>query len=294
MARSANPADDVAQMTKAGLLDEVARLRTRLDELTQSNADLERANHVPYIVNNGQEALDKLENGKYDLIILDMQMPVMGGIEAAKIHNFTNSGNRTPIIILTANATKEAIEECEEANIDAYLTKPIDVEKLLYTISSLTHGADQTTQSNIDLRESQKGASIHSMHDIDKDQEDNASSVLDLNTIDDLRALADDSSFLSGLIDGFIEGSQKMISEMETSLSQNDIPEFYEKAHALKGSSGSIGAIALHHICTLDHVNELSTSELISILKAIKKTFKKTADELSRFTGEPAHASTTS
>ena len=250
---------------------------------------LERANHVPHIVNNGQEALDKLENGTYDLIILDMQMPVMGGIEAAKIHNFTNLGNRTPIIILTANATKEAIQECDEANIDAYLTKPIDVEKLLYTISSLTHDADQKIQTDIDLSDTRKGASIHSMHDMDKDQEGDAASLLDLNTIDDLRALADDNSFLTGLISGFIEGSQKMISEMETALSQNDIPEFYEKAHALKGSSGSIGAIALHHICTLDHANKLSTSDLISLLKDIEKTFKKTSDELSRLTEEQTH-----
>ena len=83
-----------------------------------------------------------------------------------------------------------------------------------------------------------------------------------------------------------------MIAEMEMALSQNDISEFYEKAHALKGSSGSIGAIALHHLCTLDHANGLTTSELISLLKDIKKTFKKTSDELSTLTGEQAHAST--
>ena len=101
---------------------------------------LERGNHSPHIVSNGQEALDAIEEDKFDLIIMDMQMPVMGGIEAAKIYNFsTNGKEKVPIIILTANVTTEALRECQEANVSAYLTKPIDVNKLLETIHTLSN-----------------------------------------------------------------------------------------------------------------------------------------------------------
>ena len=92
---------------------------------------LEHAGHTPNIVENGQLALDALENAIFDLIIMDMQMPVMGGIDAAKIYHYTTSPeDQKPIIILTANATKEAMKQCEDANINAYLTKPIEAKKL--------------------------------------------------------------------------------------------------------------------------------------------------------------------
>ena len=110
---------------------------------------LEYGGHTVTISNNGEIALDLLEQQQFDLIILDMQMPVMGGIEATKIFRFMYPDKKDiPIIILTANATKEAKAACKEANVDAYLTKPIEPEKLLNTISSLinNHNKKQSHQ----------------------------------------------------------------------------------------------------------------------------------------------------
>ena len=71
-------------------------------------------------------------------------MPIMGGIEAAKIYHFsTSSEKKAPIIILTANATTEALRECEDAKVDAYLTKPINIKKLLSTIARITSEINQ-------------------------------------------------------------------------------------------------------------------------------------------------------
>ena len=100
---------------------------------------LAHGNHKVDLVENGEEALDKLEENTYDLLILDMNMPQMGGLEVVKVHRaLSRQPVDTPVIILTANATLEAKQECERAHIDAYLTKPVDALTLLDTVARLT------------------------------------------------------------------------------------------------------------------------------------------------------------
>ena len=81
---------------------------------------------------NGKEALDKARNKTYDLILMDIQMPVMGGIEATKI--LRQSDYTNPIVALTANAMKSDYDMCIEAGCDGFLTKPIIKDKLFKTI----------------------------------------------------------------------------------------------------------------------------------------------------------------
>ena len=81
---------------------------------------------------NGQEAIDKTRSKNYDLIFMDMQMPVMGGIEATKI--LRQSGYTNPIITLTANAMKSDYDMCIEAGCDDFITKPINKDKLFQAI----------------------------------------------------------------------------------------------------------------------------------------------------------------
>ena len=83
-------------------------------------------------VENGQEAIDKTRGKTYDLILMDMQMPVMGGIEATKILRQSNYTN--PIIALTANAMQSDHDSCVEAGCDEFLTKPINKDKLFQAI----------------------------------------------------------------------------------------------------------------------------------------------------------------
>ena len=81
---------------------------------------------------NGQEAIDKTRNKTYDLILMDIQMPVMGGIEATKI--LRQSDYTNPIVALTANAMKSDYDTCIAAGCDEFLTKPINKDKLFQTI----------------------------------------------------------------------------------------------------------------------------------------------------------------
>ncbi|HHA19592.1 MAG TPA: response regulator, partial [Methylophaga sp.] len=192
---------------------------------------LERGNHSPYIVNNGQEALDALEEDTFDLVIMDMQMPVMGGIEAAKIYNFSsNSNKRTPIIILTANVTTDALRECHDANVSAYLTKPIDVNKLLDTINTLSNKtSDAVVMDNEQVTNIPEGNTLSEL------------SILDYQTLESLNSLTDDNNFIPTLLSGYMADTKKQISHMEIAVSNKQYDLFRELLHAMKGSSGSVG-----------------------------------------------------
>jgi two-component system sensor histidine kinase RpfC len=234
---------------------------------------LERRNHQPCVVNNGQEALEILENNRFDLIIMDMQMPVMGGIEAAKIYNHsTTREDRAPIIILTANATIEASKECEAANIDAYLTKPINVNSLLSTIEKLTSNSKIT------------GYKEHnSSTDTQKVPDSQALPILDIGVLDNLRMLTDDISFVPSLIGGYIDDTKNQIAQMETAIANKQYAIFRELQHAMKGSSGSVGALRLHNQCKGNQNTSTDDRGYIQTLKNITIVFAETEKKLSDY-----------
>ena len=93
--------------------------------------------HKVTIANNGQEALDKLEVNSYDLCIIDMQMPVMGGLQAIKTYKNINPKSKMPFVILTANATVEEVEKGKDAGAEMFLIKPIRSVDLLKAIASI-------------------------------------------------------------------------------------------------------------------------------------------------------------
>ncbi|MCB0289074.1 MAG: response regulator [Calditrichaeota bacterium] len=98
---------------------------------------LEKKGFTVEIVNDGQEAVDAARRQRFDVILMDMQMPRMDGIEATRqIRADEGSGNGyTPIIALTANAMKSDRDTCLEAGMDAFVSKPIDADKLLAEIA---------------------------------------------------------------------------------------------------------------------------------------------------------------
>jgi len=82
-------------------------------------------------VNDGQEALTAWESGRYDLILMDCEMPVLDGYEATRrIRSRETGGEHIPIIALTAHAINGAELECRAAGMDDYVTKPMDRERL--------------------------------------------------------------------------------------------------------------------------------------------------------------------
>ena len=93
---------------------------------------LKRLGHIVTAVTSGQEAIDSIESKEFDLVLMDMQMPEMSGVEATI--EIRKLGHTLPIVALTANAFESDKKVCIEAGMNDYMTKPIDKEKLDKTI----------------------------------------------------------------------------------------------------------------------------------------------------------------
>ena len=105
------------------------------------SAVLETAGHLVDIVDDGAAAVRAAATGTYDLILMDVQMPVLDGLAATReIRASETGGRRVPIIALTANATSDEMERCRQAGMDIFLSKPVDLDLLLATIGGLKTG----------------------------------------------------------------------------------------------------------------------------------------------------------
>jgi two-component system sensor histidine kinase RpfC len=232
---------------------------------------LERAGHRPHLVENGEQALDAMEKEKFDLVLLDLHMPVMGGLETAKVARFTQHGpsSKPPLVALTADATQESRKACEEAGFDAYLTKPVEIKKLLKLIDSLIttgregHAATAMAQPH----PAGNGAS----------EEDRSGPVIDPATFNELAALGGEGDFLEKLIQIFLETGEQNIESIEKAMLARNYSRVSELAHALKGSAGQIGASTLMELC-----NRISHTQPLALKNEGNESVKVLRNEFGR------------
>lgn len=107
------------------------------NELNQQVAQalLEYNGAVVSIASNGQDALDKLSKENFDCVLMDVQMPVLDGLEATKMIRANPEWSKISIIALTANADQDYRDSCRSAGMNDFLVKPIDPEQLVSIIS---------------------------------------------------------------------------------------------------------------------------------------------------------------
>jgi two-component system sensor histidine kinase RpfC len=209
---------------------------------------LGKAGHECVLVGNGEDALDHLEQNNYDIAILDLHMPLMGGIEAARIYNYTSQKEqRTPIIMLSANATAEARKECENAGVDAYLTKPVNSQQLFSTIYNLL---------DIPLSQDRMASTALAAHKPEHDDK----AVLDQQIIAELLRLDTGNNFLGKLYTSFKQDGETLLQRITEALRQADYEQLFELIHTLKGSAGNIGASRLQASCV--RYSNMSTDTL--------------------------------
>ena len=201
---------------------------------------LERGGHEVDLVEDGEQALDRLEEKVYDLAIMDMQMPVMGGIQAIKLYRFMHPDHDAmPFLVLTANATTDAKRECEEAGVTAYLTKPVEAARLLETVERFRPHKPRTVESGTVSSPSRQQAG-------DADIEE---PILNRSVLQDLRRLDSSGEFLDELVQGFWRDGKLLLNDLEAALRSGDLSLFRHVAHGLKGHAGSVGAILLYKAC---------------------------------------------
>jgi CheY-like chemotaxis protein len=201
---------------------------------------LEKHGHTVVVANNGREALEALRCQRFDIILMDVQMPEMDGIEATAVirEKERQSGTHMPIIAMTAHAMKGDRERFLQAGMDEHVPKPINVKQLFEVINRLIPQNTEPTKSAV--------RQIHSREEISGSERNSADQreTKSVNPIDDtevvdwiaLRArLEQDLDLLEEMVDLFLETSPQLFTEIETAVASSDGPLLVRSAHSLKG-----------------------------------------------------------
>lgn len=183
---------------------------------------LEKRGHRVTVANNGIEGLETLSRAKFDLVLMDIQMPEMDGLEATRRirDDERKTGRHVPVIAMTAQAMIGDRERCLESGMDAYVVKPIHAKQLYETIDAVT--LDQPAPEE-PLREV-----VIEMHRVD------------LATA--LHAVNGDHDLLSQIFAAFLEECPVLVTNIETALTKGDARACQMAAHTLKGAVRTFGA----------------------------------------------------
>jgi two-component system sensor histidine kinase RpfC len=202
---------------------------------------LERAGHAARMANNGEEAVDLLMAEPFDLVLMDINMPVMDGIEATKLYRFASLGReRVPILALTADATSEARARCLDAGMDGCVTKPIEPAKLLQLVDETV--ARKPGDNVRMLDETVADLAAHPRFRGENKP------VLDRATLEELKQLGGES-FVAEVIAAFISESTRILHDIDMSVAENDVQAFHERTHALRSGAANIGARRFYETC---------------------------------------------
>ncbi|MGQ9525394.1 MAG: response regulator [Armatimonadota bacterium] len=182
---------------------------------------LEKRGHTVVVVPDGQQAVEAIESQPFDLVLMDVQMPVMGGFEAAAVirEREQRTGKHIPIIAMTAHAMKGDKERCLEAGMDGYVPKPIRSEDLFEAIDTVLAGPASS---------------------IDAPAVESTGAVFDRSAA--LARLEGDAELLSELAAIFLEDSPRLMQKLRDALDRLDSEELARTAHTLKGSVANFAA----------------------------------------------------
>ena len=204
---------------------------------------VESTGHCATIVEDGEAALDALNQREFDLVLMNVDLPVMNGIDAIKLYRFTSLGRpRVPIVALTADATKEVEHRCKEANIDACITEPIEPDRLLGLIGTLVRnaGKDQQSSSNAnetaDYSSARPGSRAFSVE------------AIDLHTLNALEGLGG-PEFVNELAAEFLDDATGILRDLTEFMASGDVQAICMRVHALRSAASNIGARRIYEMC---------------------------------------------
>jgi two-component system, sensor histidine kinase and response regulator len=192
------------------------------------------------VAGNGLEALEALERGIYDAVLMDCHMPEMDGFQAtAEIRRREAGGSRIPIIAMTAGALVEDRGKCIAAGMDDYLSKPVKNREVEAILNRWIGGGPLVPdQGSLDGPNGHIGPL------------DSAEGVLDAAQFDGLRQLArGDPGLLGNLIEQYLLQATSEVAELRDAVGRGDPPAVGQLAHSLRGASATMGANRVASAC---------------------------------------------
>jgi two-component system sensor histidine kinase/response regulator len=230
---------------------------------------LERLGCTVEVASNGAEGVAACQQGQFDIVLMDLQMPVMDGMTATRKIRESETSSHTPIIALTANAMTGDRELCEAAGMDGYLTKPIEVERLRNILAKFglekTDAAiagsvaadlpDQGLTAPVDLREFQS-------------------------------VTEGDQSFAQELVAAFVASGERQLAEMAAAVVQNDRAALAKAAHQFKGACANMHAQALKSLA--EHMEIDSATADARALDHGNALLRREFDRVKQFLTDPA------
>ncbi len=215
---------------------------------------------------NGEEAIQIVENQNTDLILMDIQMPVMNGYDATRV--LRDMGYQKPIIALTANAVIGEDENCINAGMNDYMAKPFKEEDFLKTISSWLHTDIINDTVTMATQSSTKKENVS----------------FDISELVEISQ--GDGEFVRKMLELFVEQASLTISEMRHAYENNDFEQIKKLAHRFKPSIDSLGILLLKEDIREIEKNALDYGQsprLKDLIDKVEQVLTRAIDEMNAY-----------
>ena len=241
---------------------------------------LERAGHSVEIVDNGEDALDALDEHTFDAFIVDVNMARLGGLDAVKLYRMGTLGQpRLPIIALSADATADTRRAAKEAGVDIYLTKPVDPRRLLDTLATQCRDDGRAPLSPSPATEETGSPAVEPISAHPRYRQETVPAI-DWSAIQTL-ARYTDSEFVVDTLREYQTNAERLVEEIAEAIRVSDTMVFRDRLHALRGTSGNVAATAMCRLCR--EYRGITDQRLAEAGPAILKRLR---DSLQRFRQE--------
>ena len=241
---------------------------------------LERHGCTVTLADNGAEGVKAYEGGRFDLVLMDMQMPVMDGLTATRrIRDFEGWRPRTPIVALTANAMTGQAERCIAAGMDGFLTKPLESARLREVLNQYLQRDDANAVTGM----------MHRLIEppVDAEAETSAGAHAQTRHMDWPRfeaMVAGETGFARELVEVFMASAMQTLDEIHAAAQAQDRLQLQRAAHKLKGASANLCADALAGVCQRLEAGAgaegQGASGMSELLQEVTRVYQVTVQEL--------------
>jgi len=212
------------------------------------------------VANNGQEAVDMVNKNAYAMVLMDMQMPIMDGLEATRTIRKNFSNDDLPVLAMTANASDADRKKCLASGMDAHITKPIDPDLLFTEIAKWIKPNNTPPITNKTLAITTK-------------ETQTIPEIKGVDTNLGLKVAAGKVSLYIKMLKTFSTDQVNAVENIKKAIEKNDFATGQLIAHTLKGTCGSIGATELQNKAEIleSHLKEkMSHAKIVELLDVIQ------------------------